>query len=283
MDDTNYWETEEKLFRELMPPDGLISSADEACGVVKDILTKRVSKKRRHWLLMFALTDKEVMRPNPRKVFDLIMELKALTGNDKTSLCRMIMEGTKPFRLEYVLSPDRLMKKYEKIRAKATRGFQELRQKTYEELIGDGPVNIENLVAGALGLPKVTPETYSLPYFRFFPPILPRYAMLWLCRLGEAEPAEMMTRYGLEMEGSGEDRRPFFLGAMDIIREYRNDVDGNLIDEFLRKGKTFPHIGVREAVYRLGVELYGSEFLKDGLKDGSSAVRKVVERLKASS
>ncbi len=102
------------------------------------------------------------------------------------------------------------------------------------------------------------------------PDYLKRHAIVGLAQLGD-DPSALARRYF----GTGEryDAVPFDEAVADIIDEFHADMEASEVREMVEEGTQASKLRIRKRFYRLGLKLYGPEFIRPALDDRSKKVR----------
>ncbi len=139
-------------------------------------------------------------------------------------------------------------------------GRQDLRQ--------EGRNLIEVLMQGE------TPEAFgglTLATFGLAPNYLKRHAIVGLARI-EGDPVAVARRY--LGAGDGYDTVPFDQAVADVIEAFHEEMLPTEVREMVEQGTQASAFQTRSRFYRLGLELYGPEFIRPALEDRSAKVRK---------
>ena len=111
---------------------------------------------------------------------------------------------------------------------------------------------------------------FSMAMLGLSPTYLMRAAVLWLARLGE-EPLALCERY-LDT-GRPYESDALSQGVADVILEFHAQMPPQKVRELMERGVKFGKAAVRKRFYAVGLELYGPDFVRPALEDGSKRVR----------
>lgn len=139
-------------------------------------------------------------------------------------------------------------------------GREDIRQEGFRQLLSDEPRPFLSLTGAYLGL---------------VPDYLKRRAIFGLAQV-EGDPAGVARRY----LGQGEryDAIPFDEAVGDIIEAYHDEMPPAEVREMVEQGIQAGKFEIRLRFYRLGLELYGPDFIQPALEDRSSKVRDWAEK-----
>ena len=118
------------------------------------------------------------------------------------------------------------------------------------------------------------PEAFSRltgAHFGLVPDYLKRAAIVGLVQV-EGDPAAVARRY--LGAGSRYDAKPFDQAVADIIEAFHEEMRPAEVREMVEQGTRASAFQTRLRFYRLGLKLYGPEFIRPALEDRSSKVRK---------
>ncbi len=139
-------------------------------------------------------------------------------------------------------------------------GREDIRQEGMRQLLSDEPRPFMSLTGASFGL---------------VPDYLKRRAIFALAQV-EGDPAGVARRY----LGQGEryDAVPFDKAVGDIIEAYHEEMPPAEVREMVEQGVQAGKFEIRLRFYRLGLELYGPDFLRPALEDRSKKVREWAEK-----
>lgn len=111
--------------------------------------------------------------------------------------------------------------------------------------------------------------------FGLVPDYLKRRAIFDLAQV-EGDPAAVARRY----LGQGEryDAVPFDEAVGDIIEAYHEEMPSGEVRQMVEQGTQAGKFQIRLRFYRLGLELYGPDFIQPALEDRSSKVREWADK-----
>jgi len=117
------------------------------------------------------------------------------------------------------------------------------------------------------------PEAFtglSSAMFGLVPDYLKRHAIVGLARI-EGNPTAVARRY----LGAGEryDAVPFSQAVADIIEAFHEEMPPAEVREIVEQGTQASAFQTRLRFYKVGLKLYGAEFIRPGLEDRSAKVR----------
>ncbi len=110
----------------------------------------------------------------------------------------------------------------------------------------------------------------TLAMFGLAPNYLKRHAIIGLARL-EGDPAAVARRY--LGAGDGQDAVPFDQAVADVIEAFHEEMPPAEAREMVEQGAQASAFQTRSRFYKVGLKLYGPEFIRPALEDRSAKVR----------
>jgi hypothetical protein len=111
---------------------------------------------------------------------------------------------------------------------------------------------------------------FTVARFGLVPDYLKRRAIVGLAQV-EGNPMAVACRY--LGAGEGHDAVPFDQAVADIIEAFHEEMPPTEVREMVEQGTQAGAFKTRLRFYRLGLKLYGPEFIRPALEDRSSKVR----------
>ena len=282
----NFWEKYQLTYENLLKSFKDIKYGQQIEKLIDKILIVSENKDERYWLMMFLLTDSDIICIYAKRIYNKIMSSKVLKKDDKLEICCTIIDYEIPFHPSEIIGD----KKYRKL-------VDEFKDELIGRLENSGGTDREFLIelvedaeeeelfelVKSLDVFKYAKydDLNKLPQVsRRFPIYLTRYALYWFCNLNFDNHKNIIEDLLIDIELlEAEEKKQIFNAVLDFAENFHETMDEGILAYILDEGRDFSQAEIRKRTYKLGSKIVGKGFLKSGFTDYSKSVRKYVKKI----
>lgn len=283
----NFWQKYQLKYEKLLHSSPNIRNGQQIEKFIDKILMISENKDERYWLMMFLLTETDIVSVYAKRVFNKIMSSKGLKKDEKLEICSIIMDYKIPFHPSEIVGD----KKYRKM-------VDEFKDELISRLENSGSTNNEfliELVENAAEEEELFELINSIDVFEYakfddlnklpqvsrrFPIYLIRYALYWFCNLNFENHKSIIEDLLIDIELlEAEEKKQVFNAVLDFAESFHETMDEGILAYILDEGKSFSQAEIRKRTYKLGANIVGKVFLKYGLIDYSKSVTQYVRKI----